>query len=66
MEAEVRLLRRHFAYRAQSLRNQPRTNQLLRLMVAGRNGEADERVCPRGSQCARGAILRRERIARST
>jgi hypothetical protein len=24
--------------------NQPRTNQLLRLMVAGRNVEADERV----------------------
>ena len=44
LEAEVRLLHRHFAYRAQSLRNQPRTNQLLRLMVAGRNGEADERV----------------------
>ncbi|MCW2638798.1 MAG: hypothetical protein JWP76_1104 [Dactylosporangium sp.] len=44
LEAHIRLLRRHFAYRAQSLRNQPRTNQLLRLMVAGRNGEADERV----------------------
>jgi hypothetical protein len=44
LEAEVRLLRRHFAYRAQSLRNRPRTNQLLRLMVAGRNGQADERV----------------------
>jgi hypothetical protein len=32
------------AYRAQSLRNRPRANQLLRLMVAGRDGEADERV----------------------
>jgi hypothetical protein len=37
-------LRHRLAYRAQSLRDAPRTNQLLRLMVAGRNGEADERA----------------------
>lgn len=44
LEAHIREIRRTFAYRAQSLRNRPRTNQLLRLIVAGRNGEADERV----------------------
>ncbi len=40
--------RRRLRYRcfdpADPLRNAPRTNQLLRLMVAGRNGQADERV----------------------
>jgi hypothetical protein len=44
LEAHVRWLRGRFAHRAQSLRNAPRTNQLLRLMVAGRNGQADERL----------------------
>jgi hypothetical protein len=44
LEAHVKWLRHRLAYRAQSLRNAPRTNQLLRLMVAGRNGQADERA----------------------
>jgi hypothetical protein len=43
LEADIKWLRHRLAYRAQSLRNRPRTDQLLRLMVAGRNGEADER-----------------------
>jgi hypothetical protein len=44
LEAHIKWLRHRLAYRAQSLRNAPRTNQLLRLMVAGRNGQADERA----------------------
>lgn len=44
LEAHIKWLRQRLAYRAQSLRNAPRTNQLLRLMIAGRNGEADERA----------------------
>jgi hypothetical protein len=44
LEAHIKWLRHRLAYRAQSLRNAPRTNQLLRLMVAGGNGEADECV----------------------
>jgi hypothetical protein len=44
LEADVRFLRERLRGRAQSLRNQPRTNQLLRLMVAARQGAADERV----------------------
>jgi hypothetical protein len=44
LEADIKWLRGRLAYRAQSLRNRPRTNQLLRLMVAGRNGQANERV----------------------
>lgn len=44
LEAHIKWLRHRLAYRAQSLRNAPRTNQLLRLMVAGRNSQADERA----------------------
>lgn len=44
LEAHINWLRHRLAYRTQSLRNQPRSNQLLRLMVAGRNGQADERA----------------------
>lgn len=44
LEAEMRQIRRYFAHRAQGLRNAPRTNLLLRLLVAARNGQADERT----------------------
>jgi hypothetical protein len=43
LEADVTFFRERLRGRAQSLRNQPRTNQLLRLMVAARQGVADER-----------------------
>jgi len=44
LEAEIHNLRGVLARRAQSLRNQPRTNLLLRLLVAGRRGQANERT----------------------
>jgi hypothetical protein len=43
LEADIRFIRERVAGRAQGLRNRPRTNQMLRLMVAGRTGIADER-----------------------
>jgi hypothetical protein len=44
LETEIQWLRGLFARRAQTIRNQPRTNQLLRLLVAGRTGGVDERA----------------------
>ena len=44
IEVELQFLREHLARRAQSLRNRERTNLLLRLMVAGRRGQANERL----------------------
>jgi hypothetical protein len=44
VETEIQWLRRNLARRAQTLRNRPRTNQLLRLLVAGRTGRVDERA----------------------
>jgi hypothetical protein len=43
LEADVKFFRERPRGRAQSLRNQLRTNQLLWLMVAARQGTADER-----------------------
>jgi hypothetical protein len=43
LEAEIFSIRSRLARRAQSLRNQPRTNLMLRLLVAGRRGQANER-----------------------
>lgn len=44
VEAEINLLRGRLANRAQTLGNQRRTNLLLRLMVAGRRGQANEQL----------------------
>lgn len=44
LETEIQWLRGHLASRAQTLRNRPRTNQLLRLLVACRTGRVDERA----------------------
>ncbi len=44
LEAEVDNVRDTLRRRAQVLRNQPRTNLLLRLVVAGRRGQANERL----------------------
>jgi hypothetical protein len=44
LEAHIAFIRERLAGRAQALQNRPRTNQMLRLMVAARNGHADERV----------------------
>ncbi len=44
LEAELHHMRGVLARRAQVLRNQPRTNLLLRLLVAGRHGHANERT----------------------
>jgi len=44
LEAELHNIRGVLTRRAQVLRNQPRTNLLLRLLVAGRRGQANERT----------------------
>lgn len=44
LEAELHHLRGVLLRRAQTLRNGPRTNLLLRLLVAGRRGHANERT----------------------
>jgi hypothetical protein len=44
LEIEITAMRDRLRRRAQVLRNRPRTNTLLRLMVAGRRGLANERV----------------------
>lgn len=44
LEADVHQFRGRLATRAQTLANQDRTNLLLRLMVAGRRGQANEQL----------------------
>lgn len=44
LEAHIKELRRKLEGRAHMLRNGPRTDRLLRLMVAGANNEADRRA----------------------
>ncbi len=44
LEAEIHSIRGTLHRRAQTLRNRPRTNLLLRLVVAGRRGQANDRL----------------------
>lgn len=44
LENEVKVVREKISGRAQALRNQPRTNLMLMLLVAGRRGQANERI----------------------